>query len=1595
MDRQMQSHFTATLSHSFSMPSLAEGSEPISEVEEINEIKSLREMGDQAMQLQDFTVAIKRYNEALEIDDKNMEVLFARTKAFLDMGDNSMALKDAENSINIEPDNPEAYRLYGLTLCQVNNYRDAVSAFLTALDLDPDNADDLTDHIAEVAEHICHIPKDVLEKLEEMDSYKKLSEIGVHLFQAKRYDFCITILEAAQKFQTNQKGITMRILLTLANAHSACKHNEQAISIYQECLSTAIATHEQIYQTKSLVNIATLYLENRDTHQAIVFYEKLLQLEAELEEEAGSQRELPDFWTKELQCGLRLNLSIAYKTIGQMHHAEHHARKYISLLEQFKLEGRIKSESYHNTGMLNEILGNYDEAMKNYNLYLQSSKRNKDRKGMAQAYGCLGSVYAALRNWKLCITYHEQYISMAKRFKDTKMTVMACEMLADTYLMKEDYEKAIEVYDQMLNAAIRTDYRSRATALCKTGNVYREMKRYQHSLFFYEQAYDLADDMEYYDILKICQYNIACIQQHSTQLKDIEQARQYFESLIPFYETKIKEHHDEDTYCPPDYEKQLTECYDGMQCVLSKLGNKNECLQFAEAYRRRYITKMPGYVGSQIGPHLDSVEHITRIVNQQNANVLYYSLLPSRLLIWVLLPGQGVVRFYSGRAEEDEGMIEQVQTLLKEIRGNADWKNLQTTCENRAIPLSEERLNLKRHRNLMLAERKSEDHKENKNNNNENTSNKSPCRKLFNLLIAPVEDILMKLDKGNNLVIIPDKDLFHCPFTILQDWSSNYLSTRHHITILPSILMLEKCVNNELNYLKSQDELDFLRSQVRKGGLNKYLTKTILSNATTPADDAESSLSFMLDLRKVSNPRLVTTQLSLKSELEEKLDHSKENTQLSLEGNRMTSPQSPSQNLPLIPEKSALKAADFLSRVGSPTSLEALLSLHSYSTLTTCTSTGTDITSSSSAVTEFQQISDRERCLAIGNPQLPESAILHGSAWKPSCISLPAAKRELSTVGSWLDVSPITGSQATKETFLKEIQNSTVIHIATFGCWREGYLAFTPNPIRQESGPPQQYSYIVTTSDILACKLNAQLVVLNVGYNSNRTEETIEQGYSLPSAFLAAGAQCVLACSWLTPNIAREKFFYRFYTELQEGCLVTEAMYTGMRFLQSDERYSDIQTWCPFLLIGKNVAINLKQIRHAMLDQKLDQTEKMVEEKSGKEFLNPKTFIPSVPSREENLASVQRILGEILQDHKYHPMVVSDLIDLLDSALKRLHTQDNNRQISLVTDHLLHSKPGLDLLKLLGFHFQAKAEDIMQPYVVYPHWNKDELLIPVYDALRSIMDISEDKDCTQALHDILPAPQEQISLFVDLLAITKHAPEIQLKVSDLSVRPLWQNVKARKVLMNSGFHQIGMILNFNRTPLYRRLMTSVLQFFLAVSAHKSQVLLYRLDVNLLGKPSISKSSQFIEAGKLPSLTPLILPRNQLRMSTPWLSRAERTEEMDEKIKLARSKSDLKEKYHNFVDRAKTWHQITVSAQANEELAKYGRPKSTPNKVKVLPGASASLERVPLKKERLMVIPEVDQRRDYAHFVLQQRLSNIDVRHKNDVMKLYLPYIQST
>jgi len=75
----------------------------------------------------------------------------------------------------------------------------------------------------------------------------------------------------------------------------------------------------------------------------------------------------------------------------------------------------------------------------------------------------------------------------------------------------------------------------------------------------------------------------------------------------------------------------------------------------------------------------------------------------------------------------------------------------------------------------------------------------------------------------------------------------------------------------------------------------------------------------------------------------------------------------------------------------------------------------------------------------------------------------------------------------------------------------------------------------------------------------------------------------------------------------------------------------------------------------------------------------------------------------------------------MDSSLKRLHTDENNKQPTMLPNEVMKGSGAVELLKMLCFHFQAKGTTLENPYVIYPHWNKDDLLVPTYDALRSLL----------------------------------------------------------------------------------------------------------------------------------------------------------------------------------------------------------------------------------------------------------------------------------
>ncbi|ESO98992.1 hypothetical protein LOTGIDRAFT_231307 [Lottia gigantea] len=1583
----MEKFYNTPIFGGYSLPTLTEGSIVISEAEEINEVKSLHEQGIQATSSQEYNEAVALYNEALEIDSTNPSVLAARAYAYIEIGNYAGALHDAEAALAIDPQNSQVNCVLGLALHYLGQSSDGLLSLLTGLELDLEDASQITDHIVLLVTGICKLESQISDGLREMDNYKKLTEVGVLLYQNKKYDLCIHVLETAQKLQTNQKGITMRLLLTLANAFSACRKIVEAINCYMECYGVSLATHDTLYETKSLVNIATLYLETGDTYQAIINYEKLHHLEAELITELNGEVSMPDYWTKELQCGLHLNLSIAYKTIGNIHSAVNHAKTYMALLEKYGFSGKMHAESYHNTGMLNEILGNYTEALESYKKYLALSKKEGKKKCIGQAYGCLGSVYAALRNWQLAVTYHEQHIKIAKKAQDKKMLINAYEMLGDTYMSKGDYETAVTTFEAMLNTCIRTDYRNKATAICKLGNAYRAQGKHQYSMYFYQQASDLAVDFDFGDIQTMSQYNIACMNQNSTQMADIELARKYFLKLIPYFEKKITEHDEQGSYCPAEYKQQLQQCYDGVINVLAKIGNKEDCLEFAESCRKRCVTQLPNY-SSVPGQNVYrtsekwSCQKLESVVSGQSATVLYYSLLDSNLLLWVLQPAEGLTRFYTRRAPKHITMTEKIENLLQQLFTGMDYKNRLNECENRALPSANSHIDAIRAKNQKLSKGTKSNQSEvtRKTSEDEEASKRSVERQLYDILLSPIEDILSKLQPNSNLIIIPDKHLNHCPFSLLQNWTLVPLANRFTITYLPCLLLLDRVLRNEIEALRLLDELKFERSQSRCGRVSKLLklrcTGSVYSD--TPEMSRENT---MINLKSVSNPRLCTSQSSVKLEkgnTSVSLGISRENTFLTLSSR--LGPDG-TQDVPSLSVG-----------LGHPVSPEKMMSTHTFTTLTSETATGTDIVQSSQAVTQFVQLSSPDKCLVIGAPKFNSSLVLNGKEWKPHS-DMNSAKKELKNIAKCLDIDPIIGEDATKDRFLQEIQKATVIHIATFGCLEKGYLVMTPNS-RNEDNPLPEESYLITPEDILNIKLQAQLVVLNVGYSPTR-QQYIHPSFILPTLFLASGAQCVLINQWQLPDVIMNKFYHHFYLALQDTTRLSQAVASSIEVLKTDDRCNHVCLWCPFILVGKDITINIKTIKQAMLNQYIDRVENTVQDETCQQYLNLPSSITPIASSEENKEKLQRILIKLLSHCPHQLSVLHDLLELLDAALKRLHTEENNKLTSSLTDNIIKSNGGLELLKLLGFHFQAKGYELDKPYIIYPHWNHDSLLIPAYDSIRSLTDLSSSPRCCQVMSYIFPLKQDNISLMVDLLCLTKHASDIQLKVCDLSVRLLWQNKQIRKLLIETGFHQIGYLLNFNQTALNRKLLTGLLQLLLAISCYKSQVLLYRLDVSLLGHTvGLQTYNTSTEIKNLPSLTPLILPRNQLRMSTPWFSRTESFSEMEEKICLARSKSELDEEYDENKQQVKDWHKSSVVAQANEMLEEVGQPVSRESKIKVVHGSGGLKDIIPIEKKHHLLNREIDQRRDYAHFVYNQRLNNVNSRYRNDVMKLYLPYIKS-
>lgn len=103
-------------------------------------MNALKEKGNKALAEDKFDDAVAAYTEAIELDPKNHVLFSNRSAAHAKAGNYEEALKDAEETIKLNPTWPKGYSRKGSALSYMQKYVEAFEVYQKGLEYDPNNA---------------------------------------------------------------------------------------------------------------------------------------------------------------------------------------------------------------------------------------------------------------------------------------------------------------------------------------------------------------------------------------------------------------------------------------------------------------------------------------------------------------------------------------------------------------------------------------------------------------------------------------------------------------------------------------------------------------------------------------------------------------------------------------------------------------------------------------------------------------------------------------------------------------------------------------------------------------------------------------------------------------------------------------------------------------------------------------------------------------------------------------------------------------------------------------------------------------------------------------------------------------------------------------------------------------------------------------------------------------------------------------------------------------------------------------------------------------------------------------------------------------
>ncbi|CAH3161835.1 unnamed protein product, partial [Pocillopora meandrina] len=809
------------------------------------------------------------------------------------------------------------------------------------------------------------------------------------------------------------------------------------------------------------------------------------------------------------------NLGIAYKSLGDFKKAIEYHNLNLKIAKEVG-DKHGEGNAYGNLGNAYDRLGDLKKAIEYHNLRLKIAKEVGNKHGEGNAYGNLGNAYLSLGDFKKAIEYHNLALKIAKEVGDKHGEGNAYGNLGNAYHRLGDFKKAIEYHNLHLKIAKEVgDKHGEGNAYGNLGNAYHRLGDFKKAIEYHNLHLKIAKEIGDKHGEGGAYGNLGNAYQ---SLGDFKKAIEYHNLDLKIAKEVGDKHGEGGAY------GNLGNAYDSLGDFKKAIEYHNLHLKIAKEVGDKHGE---GGAYGNLGNAYLSLGNFKKAIEYHNLDLKIAKEVGDKSLEAIAYYSLGCVFELQGglpkAVEHYQASINLFNSLRELLKSKDEWK-----------------VNFRNQHQMAYTG-------------------------LWRVLVEQgnVDEALFVAEKGRAQALTDLMESSFCGGTIHHKGEDEDFTVLKNV---PSNTVFQAVDKANVNlWVVSEGKQVRLRQNKLKGFVSEN------------SGVSQSFESFMLgvytQLGVRSNVRCENRSLDAlregRSKVDEKTKEANPQPHIQQDGYLSTL-----YDIVMKPVADLIEGDELLIIPDGPLWIAPYAALKDGNSKYLCESFTIRVAPSLASLRLIADCPDdyhkSSGALLVGDPWVSE---VTNSEGEKVLEQLSCAKEEVEMIGKILNITPITGRQATKREVLKRLSSVSLVHFAAHGCPETGEIALTPDLDRISTVPTEKEDYILTIRDVLNVQLRAKLVVLSCCH-SGRGEIKAEGVVGIARAFMGAGARSVVVSLWAIDDEATLQFMKCFYQHLAEGKPTSKSLNLAMKSLRESDEFHDIKYWAPFMLIGDDLTFD-------------------------------------------------------------------------------------------------------------------------------------------------------------------------------------------------------------------------------------------------------------------------------------------------------------------------------------------------------------------------------------------------------------------------------------